>query len=327
MDALIVDGNNLAHRCRHVFQTSYQSHDTSVRYGFLRVLLTKIRDLDPNIVVVCWDGGVPQFRYERCKTYKRRDRSDDPDYDVFLEQMVEVRQLLRKVCGVVSVMSKGLEADDLMYHAAQLLDVDTKTILTGDKDMYQAVANDKTGRTQVLSKDTLITRENFEEHSDGVPMESWMDYRTMVGDSSDGYPGIVGVGPVNAKKLLDIYGTPTAIVNAANGVGDPNLPEMTPAMAEKVRRFGLKGFQDGHAVMRLDKDRFGARRILQRAFNEWTPCIPHEVRAYLTKYMCVSLVEGGMYRLFTNLVSPADYMVEGLRMPVVPPAERTPIEV
>jgi hypothetical protein len=78
--------------------------------------------------------------------------------DVFLEQMVEVRQLLRKVCGVVSVMSKGLEADDLMYHAAQLLDVDTKTILTGDKDMYQAVANDKTGRTQSLVRILRNTR-------------------------------------------------------------------------------------------------------------------------------------------------------------------------
>jgi DNA polymerase-1 len=329
MDVLIVDGNNLAHRCRHVFKVSYQGHDTSVRYGFLRVLLSKISQLGPDIVIVCWDGGVPQYRYDRCPTYKARDRSDDPDYDVFLEQMLEVQTLLSQSCGVTCVQGQGIEADDLMYHAAQLMTADMrKTIFTGDKDLLQAVVNDKTGNTVVLSKDTIINQDNFEDHSDGVPMEHWMDYRAMVGDSSDGYPGLPGVGPVNAKKLLDIYGTHTAIVNAANDRGDPNLPAMSPKMAEKVRKFGLRGFQDGYAVMRLDVDRFGARRMLQQAFGEWQPFDHGSVRAYVKRYMMVSLLEGGLYRQFGRLLDPSEHVRKGVRVPVMlPGGVRAPVEV
>jgi len=332
VDVLIVYGNNLAHRCRHVYYLSYQGVDTSVRFGLLRVLTStvarlKISDYAPEIVVVCWDGGPPQYRYDRCPTYKKRDRSDDPDYDVFLEQLVELRLILGEAFGVVSVQHSGIEADDLMYHAANMLDVGGhKIIYTGDKDLYQAVVNDPSGQTVVLdTKANLITRDNFTEFSDGIPMEQWMDYRAMVGDSSDGYPGIHGVGPKTAAKLLTTYKTHTGIVNAANDRGDPNLPQMSSSVASKERQFGFKGFQDGFATMRLDIDRCGAKRVLLEAFNSWKPCDINAVRQYIRKYMMISLMEDGSYRAFDGLQSPLEYMAEGLRMPVVPIAKRVDV--
>lgn len=324
MDLLIVDGNNLAHRCRHVYNLSHQGVDTSVRYGFLRVLASKMKDIEPDVVVVCWDGGPPQYRYDRCPTYKSRDRSDDPDYDVFLEQMVELRGVLGESFGVVSAQHSGIEADDLMYHAASMLDVDgRKIIFTSDKDLYQAVVNDKTGQTVVLdSKGNFITRDNFTEYSDGISMEQWMDYRAMVGDSSDGYPGIHGVGPVTAQKLLTTYKTHSGIVNAANNRGDPELPPMSESVASKVRQFGFKGFQDGYAVMRLDIDRCGAKRVLLEAFNSWESWDCAAARQYIRKYMMVSLLEDGSIRRFDKLCDPCDHIVEGIRVPIIPITRR-----
>lgn len=318
---LIVDGSNLAHRCRHVFHLSYQNIDVSVTYGFIRTLWSTMQKYDPMVVIVCWDGGAPQYRYDRCPTYKRRDHTDDPDYPVFLDQVMELQDVL-PILGVLSVRRKQIEADDLMYHAAAMLD-GKKVIMTTDQDLYQAVVNDYAGNIVVYSptKELEITRDNFEKEV-GVKPTEFLVYRSLVGDSSDNIPGCKGIGPKTAMELLVAYkSSPTAMVNTARGIGDPAAPKMSKSVAEKLIAFGHQGFSDMFVTMRLDRDMCGARRALLEAFDAWEVYQHSEVVGFLKQYAFASLIDVDFYRSFKGLRDPSEFLkdVSSIRMPSVPP--------
>lgn len=320
---LIIDGSNLAHRCRHTFSLSYKGMDTSITYGFLRNLWSLLGKFKPEVVIVCWDGGAPEFRYKLCPTYKRRDHGDEEDYAIFLQQVRELQYVL-PVCGVSSVRRLSIEADDLMYQAGVLL-IGTKVVVTTDQDMLQMVANDLTGATSMYSpiKDVIVTHDGFAEFTEGVYPDEWMTYRMLVGDSSDGVPGVKGIGPAKALGLLDTYGPDvTAMLNAANGIGDPNKPRMQDGVAKALRMHGLQGFCDDNVVMRLDRDLTGSRQVLLAEFAMWEQVDMRMLLKYLLSRGFDSLMNPDATRSLESLRSPESRLRNDLctlRLPVVAP--------
>jgi 5'-3' exonuclease len=110
--------------------------------------------------------------------------------------------------GVVVWPMVELEADDALASAALLAardaDVDKVCIWTPDKDLAQCVSADRVvqvdRRTKAI-RDESAVREKF-----GVPPCLIPDYLALVGDSADGYPGLGGIGPTGAARLLNRYG-------------------------------------------------------------------------------------------------------------------------
>lgn len=313
---LIVDGSNVAYRARHAYNLSYRGVDTSVVYGFLRILWSELGLRDCDAVVVCWDGGTPGHRLEACPGYKQhRDHSDDPEYPDFIRQVRELQSLL-PMLGVCSVRRRFVEADDLMYHAACLLCGNELFVLTTDSDLYQAVLT--IPDVTVVSGDLIVTRQNFENvtevRSDWM---TWMTYRCMVGDSSDGLVGVPGIGHKRAIEILKQYGNnPVSIVNAASGHGPKS---MVGANADRISAFGIDGFRRMFRTIRLDKDLCGARSALLREFERWRPVEAEEVREYLHSYALVSLMEPAFYRSFACLVGPMECVgnLSELRVPKI----------
>jgi hypothetical protein len=282
-----------------------------------------MRTYTPNVVIVCWDGGAPEYRYEYCPTYKQRDHSDDDTYEDFLEQVIELQDVL-PYFGVTSVRKIGAEADDLMYQAAVML-TGSKVIMTTDQDLYQAIFLPDT-TVYSPTKDIEVTKDNFTEATDGVApdWETWMTYRAMVGDSSDGIPGCHGIGHKYALNILELYGSsPSTIVNIANGKysnDGPNTKKMSMSMAGKVGVFGLGGFTMAYKVSRLDHDLCGAKAALFEAFANWQPFDRDEVRAFLAEYLMVSLQEPSFYKLFASLEDPEGQLRCQVRVPRIAPA-------
>ena len=89
---LIFDGNNLAWRAKHSYELSYKQWDVSMLYGCLSMIASNVRRF-PNVraVVLCWDGGVPKFRYDCIPTYKHHDHADDEGYQDFIRQLKELQ--------------------------------------------------------------------------------------------------------------------------------------------------------------------------------------------------------------------------------------------
>jgi 5'-3' exonuclease len=102
-----------------------------------------------------------------------------------------------------------LEADDALASAAALASADARvqqvSIWTPDKDLAQCVRAERVvqvdRRTNSI-RDAAGVRAKF-----GVGPEWIPDYLALVGDSADGYPGLAGIGPKGAARLIDRYGT------------------------------------------------------------------------------------------------------------------------
>lgn len=318
---LIFDANNLAHRCRHVFNLSYKQYDVSVTYGFLSVMAATVRRFqNVKSIIVCWDGGVPAYRYDCVPTYKKSNHDDDESYKEFISQIIELQELLPRL-GVYSLRKSKCEADDLIYHTARLIHPDfMKIIVSTDHDLLQCIDRD----TNVWSptKEQLIGKLLFKKDV-GVTLEDFLVYRCLVGDSSDGIPGCKGIGDKTALKLIEDYGaSPSNMINAAIGA-NPEAKPMTTALAGMLINYGLKGFADTMTAIRLDIDRCGCKGYLVEALRQELTYNHLDVQSYLKRYAFVSLIDPAFYNCFKALDRPR--LKDNERYPRVLARERAPV--
>jgi len=110
--------------------------------------------------------------------------------------------------GVATWPMIELEADDALASAARIASEDSRVqkvcIWTPDKDLAQCVRGDRV--VQIDRKTKTIRDAEGVRQKFGVTPELIPDYLALVGDSADGFPGMAGIGPVNARQLLNRYG-------------------------------------------------------------------------------------------------------------------------
>lgn len=308
---LILDGNNIAHRARHTFSLSHKGVDTSVTYGFLRILGSLIIRFKATSVISTWDGGIPEFRREAVPEYKaNRHHDNEEGYEDFVRQVQELCDYALPMMGVVSVRKLGAEADDLMFHASRL-SVNRSIIVTSDKDMIQAV----NGNTDVYnsSRDFVYTKENVESEF-GVSISDYVEWRALQGDSSDNIPGIMGVGEKTATKLFQEWKSLTGIVNAATG-HNPN-GKMTGRLAENIALFGFDRIARNIYITALWADRTGARQAVIDAVENFQPADKKRIKKYILRNAFISLLENLFVGSVSKLVKP-EIRTEDIRIPVI----------
>lgn len=200
---LVVDGHGIAYRSYFGLRelSSSKGQPTNAIYGFVRTLLKLLRE-DGAVLVVAFDAPAPTFRHERFEAYKEGRAPTPTD----LPQQIGVIKTLLDHMGVPRVEVPGLEADDLIGTIARRCAergyrVD---VVTSDRDALQLVDE----RVSVRSPDggAPIGPQEVEERY-GVRPDQWIDYRALTGDSSDNLPGVKGIGPVAARRLLQRYGS------------------------------------------------------------------------------------------------------------------------
>lgn len=326
---IIFDGNNLAHRVWHTHNLSYKDKDVSILYGVLNVMRSTIRQYsDVACVMVCWDDGIPQHRLDKMPGYKsnrERTAEDQERYAIMKDQMNELHDFLPSL-GVCSIKKQGCEADDLIYSSARMLNPDyRKIIVSSDQDLLQCVRYD----TIILQpiKSIEITWDGFEEII-GVRSQDYLTYKCLIGDTSDNIPGCRGIGDKTAVKLIEQYGaSPSNLINVANG-DNPEAESMALGVASKLSAFGIQGFADTMATIRLDYDLCGARLSLLGHFIDWQPYDAKAVSMFLKQYAFVSLQDSEFYNCFKQLRSPESLLIydlgKSMRMPVIAP-NRQPI--
>jgi 5'-3' exonuclease len=171
--------------------------------GVLHSILQMVED-GATHVGVATDHVIESFRNDLWPGYKT-----GQGVDPVLKAQFEPLEESLAAMGVVVWPMVELEADDALAAAARIAAadgaVDQVCIWTPDKDLAQCVDGSRVvqvDRRAQLVRDAAGVREKF-----GVDPAGIADLLALVGDSADGYPGIAGVGPVTAARLVNQYGT------------------------------------------------------------------------------------------------------------------------
>ncbi|MBY0385948.1 DNA polymerase I, partial [bacterium] len=191
---------------------------TNAVYGFLSMIVKLLKEIKPDYVAFCFDRPEPSFRKEIYSEYKAN-RSEMPEE--LIPQVPYIKKLT-EVLGIPIFEKPGFEADDLIgtltkYGESRDMHV---VIVSGDKDFSQLI-NEK-----VVMYDTMKNVEfNIEKVIEkwGVHPKHFIDYLAMTGDSSDNIPGVKGIGPKGAQKLIEEFGSLENLYERIDEVKNANL--------------------------------------------------------------------------------------------------------
>ncbi len=234
---LLLDGNSLTYRAFFAVPEEMATRSgqrTGAVYGFTSMLINLVRDHRPDAIAVCFDRPEPTFRHTAAPHYKAH-RDETPP--TLIEQLGIVREVLESL-SIPAVDCAGFEADDLLATLAHEADLrgDDVLIVSGDRDVYQLVRDP---RVQVLYNRRGVTDYSLYDEAGisertGVTPELYVQYAALRGDPSDNLPGVPGVGEKTAAKLLNLYGSVDALLEAASEQ-TPKLAENLAAHADVVR--------------------------------------------------------------------------------------------
>ncbi|MGB6882063.1 MAG: 5'-3' exonuclease H3TH domain-containing protein [Microgenomates group bacterium] len=225
---VLIDGNAILHRAYHALPplTTKKREPINAVYGFISMLLRVIQDLKPTHMAVAFDRKEPTFRHEEYEAYQAHRPEADKE---LISQFEKAREAI-SAFGIPIYDKAGYEADDVIGTLAKQAEkkLEEIVIVTGDRDILQLV----TDKTKVylpirgLSDAKLMGEEDVVEKM-GVKPEQIDDYKALVGDPSDNYPGVPGIGPKTATKLLLEHGTVENIYK--------NLGKILESTAKKLK--------------------------------------------------------------------------------------------
>lgn len=207
----IIDGKSVFYRGYYAMPnlSTRDGVSTGGVYGFATLALEIISKLAPDYVAVAWDKSKTNTakRREIYPEYKANRKPAPPD---FYEQVPILKNFLETL-GWPLYELDGYEADDILgafAHQAKDLGLETK-LITSDLDMLQLIHDGKTEILNIKKGFSDIQKFNqkaFEEKY-GIQVEQFIDYKALMGDSSDNIPGVAGIGPKAACELLNEYQT------------------------------------------------------------------------------------------------------------------------
>jgi 5'-3' exonuclease len=191
---------------RHFYGLRRFSKGKDPRFGAVnRVLHTVLQMIEGGAthLGVATDHVIESFRNDLWPGYKTGEGVEG----ALLAQFHPLEESLVDM-GIATWPMVELEADDALASAARLAAADPEVekvcIWTPDKDLAQCVEGERV--VQVDRRSNVIRGEDGVRAKFGVSPERIPDYLALVGDSSDGYPGLPGIGPTTAARLITRYG-------------------------------------------------------------------------------------------------------------------------
>jgi len=259
---LLIDGNAIIHRAYHAVPAKLTTKDgrpINAVYGFLGMMFRFVEDLNPTHIAVCFDRKEPTFRKKIFELYQ----SHRPETDKDLSGQFPVLKKVLEVMNIVCLDKAGYEADDIIGTVAKyvlpsqdlkLKDQNEKSntnineiiIVTGDKDQMQLVDEKvnlyipSNGLGNAKKYGSIEVKEKL-----GVNPDQVVDLKAFMGDQSDNYPGVRGIGPKTAIALLEKYDTYQNVYK--------HIDELPEKVAIKLKD-GKKGGDMSYKLAQIVKD-------------------------------------------------------------------------
>ena len=231
---LLIDANSLIHRSFHALPplTTPKGEPINAVYGLSSILLKLLREHNPDYVAAAFDRPEATFRKEMYKEYKAH---RPPTANELVSQLIEAHNTFEKF-GIKVVEKAGFEADDVVGTLAEKFSSEGGSasggkgspsigsgnssslsgveelqiiIFSGDKDNLQLVDGNKvsvellkTGVSKTMTYSEALFLQEY-----GFSPKQLVDYKALVGDTSDNIPGVTGIGPKGATDLIKEYGS------------------------------------------------------------------------------------------------------------------------
>lgn len=221
---LVIDGSSLIHRAFFALPPlmNRQGLHTGAVYGLCNMLLRLLEDVQPKYMAVAFDKSRKTFRTEMFADYKGQRK---PTPSELSEQFPLAAKLLEAMNIRVLEMD-NYEADDIIgtfaVHAPQNVEV---IIVTGDRDELQLLDS----RTKVfytkrgISDIKVFDEAEFAADYEGLCPQQLIELKGLMGDTSDNIPGVPGVGPKTAMKLIKEYGSVENVLENIDKISGKSL--------------------------------------------------------------------------------------------------------
>ncbi|MCL2065511.1 MAG: DNA polymerase I [Candidatus Cloacimonetes bacterium] len=199
----ILDGTALAYRAHFAFiknpLINTKGQHTSALYGIISSFLKIYDDFKPEYIAIAFDSKDKTFRHDLFSDYKA---NRPPMPDELISQMSAMHTFFG-LAGVKELTISGVEADDLIGSLSKRFENTFDiVIVSGDKDFAQLV-NENICLYDPKNNEFLKENDIFTKYE--IKPSQFIDYLSLVGDSSDNIPGAKGIGPKTAVKLLNTY--------------------------------------------------------------------------------------------------------------------------
>lgn len=229
---VLVDGSNYLFRAFYAIRelSNSKGFPTNAIYGFTTMLMKLLRDQEPDYIAVAFDVKGPTFRHEAFEEYKATRRATP---ETLIPQIPYVKEIIRGF-SIPVIEQQGLEADDIIGTIARRqaeagMEV---VIVSGDKDMMQLVS------PEILMVDTMkdktydvaAVKERF-----GVGPEQVVEILGLMGDASDNIPGVPGIGPKGAQRLIEQFGSIPEILSHPERIHNAKMREAILQNVEQAR--------------------------------------------------------------------------------------------
>ncbi|MEM8738743.1 MAG: DNA polymerase I [Planctomycetota bacterium] len=204
----LIDGHAQMFRAYHAIRGGMTSpvtgEPTNASFAFVGLLLKLLTQYQPRYVAMAIDSPGDTFRHGLYPDYKANRGEPPEDFAPQIPRMLEVVERL----GIPVLAVPGDEADDIMATLADRLtaaDPDTRVRLVAkDKDLEQVLSD----RVTLFDAHTDTELDVAGLHKKrGITPDQVIDYQTLIGDSTDNIPGVKGIGPKTAAKLINQFGS------------------------------------------------------------------------------------------------------------------------
>ncbi len=230
---ILLDGNSIMFRA--YYATAYTGNlmktsdnlYTNAIYAFVNMINKLLTTEGLTNIFVAFDKGKKTFRHQAYSEYKGTRK---PMPEEFAMQIPFIKEYL-DILKIYHLETDDYEADDLIGTMAKRLakEFDEVIVISGDHDLLQLVK----GNVKVLlTKKGISDLEEYNENNFktlmGINPEQLIDYKGLIGDSSDNLLGVSGIGPKTAIKLLEEYQTLENII--------ANIPALKGKIAENITK-------------------------------------------------------------------------------------------
>jgi DNA polymerase-1 len=240
---MILDGNSIVNRAFFGIRMLNAPDGTPTNgvYGFLAILQRLLEQEKPEALCVAFDLKAPTFRHEKFAQYKAQRK---PMPEELAAQMPVLKEVLDAM-GVKRCEQEGFEADDLIGAVAKRC-AETGwecCIVTGDRDSFQLISDSvyvnhiktRLGQTETVRYDLARFCEEY-----GFAPPRMVDLKALMGDSSDGIPGVPGVGVKTAMELMHRFGSLDGVYAHLD---DPSIRESVRKKLEEGRESARLSFE------------------------------------------------------------------------------------
>ena len=228
----VVDGSNYLYRAFYGIPALSNSRGfpTNAIYGFTIMLMKLLKDIHPDYIVVTFDLKGPTARHEAYEDYKATRKPMPED---LIAQVPLIKDVVRGF-SIAILEKQGTEADDLIGTlVAEARKKKWRAVMvSGDKDLMQLIGDGVTLVDTMKDKtyDSAAVREKF-----GVGPDKVVEILGLMGDASDNIPGVPGIGPKTARRLIEEYGSVEAVLENAEKLHNVKLRESFRKYADQAR--------------------------------------------------------------------------------------------